>query len=130
MAADLARTHFSRSRDLATKAGRLVDEAVNHVRNRGLTRERAILQVADTLGLEPRRTKKLIYNELDTLSSTEYRDILLRFQRHLDAEAQDLSSRLANVKRRRRQLEAQHGSADFAVDASGDRDAAALHCRG
>lgn len=124
-----SRDQYSRKRLLATEAGRLVDEAVTHIRNRGYTRERAILEVANSLGLQPHRAKKLAYNEVDTLDTDEYLTILFRFQGHLDAEAQNLASRLASIKKRRRQLESQHASTGRGMGAAEDRGPSDLDCR-
>ena len=124
---NIARDQYSQKRALATKAGQLIDEAVTHIRNRGLTRERAILEIADCMGMNPHRAKKLAYSDAEVIEPEEYRAILFRFREHLDSEAESLVSRLAGVKRRRRQLESQHGSTWFGMGVaetrgSSDRD--------
>lgn len=130
MAPKLSRYQYSQKRALATKAGQLIDEAVTHIRNRGHTREHAILAVADYLGLNPHRAKKLAYSDVEAIDPEEYKAILFRFRGLLDSEEENLASRLASVKRRRRQLESQHVSTGFGVDAAETRGSPDWNHRG
>lgn len=101
----LSRTHYS-VESLIRDAASLIDDVVTDIRNRGFTREQAFAQAAVELGLPLNRAKKLAYGELQKIAAEEYRAIQRRFEKHLDAEAKHLNTRMEAVKKRRQDLDA------------------------
>lgn len=88
-----------------TEAASLVDDAVTSIRNRGFTREHAVKQAAQSLGVPESRAKALLYGKVFAVAAEEYRSIKARFLAHLDAEAEYLSQRAEAARMRRREME-------------------------
>lgn len=83
----------------------VVDEVVLAFRNRGFGKKQAMEQAALELGITPRRVQSFIYGDAFALATDEYQRIKARFLSHLDAEAERLARRSAELRARRRQME-------------------------
>lgn len=102
----MGRSNFSPDDTLRLASG-LFDEMVTDVRNRGTTKELAVLDRSTFCGISLRWAKKLLYGELGRISPNKSAIIQRRFLEHLDdqmayheTEKQKLRLRLQQMKLR------------------------------
>ena len=95
--------HYSAT-DRTRHAAELLEDVVNAFRNRGHTREHALVMAARELALNIRRARALLYDEPVVVLDQEIAAIRAAFLRHLDAEAEHLAARSAAARERLRRI--------------------------
>ena len=83
----------------------MVVDTVLWFRNRGFRNQIAIEQTALALGLSPRKTRSLLYQEPTATLRDEYISVREAFRRHLLARVDDLARLSEAARMRHRQME-------------------------
>lgn len=97
--------NYSDQYETIREAESIVDEVVTDYRNRGHRTPYAIKQAAQALGTSAWKAKALFYGEAGAICLDMLREMRLRFEAHLDAEAAHALERAAAKTARREQME-------------------------
>ena len=91
-------THVDAIPDPLRTAAEIVDAVVCAIRNHGYTRERAIEDAAEALGLSPRRVKALLHGQAFSMPLSEFQQIRSAYRAHLDAQVDYHLSQAAKAR--------------------------------
>lgn len=106
MVTTLTRNNLCDSESQWIKAAeQIIYETVISFRQRGLRRDAAIEQASLALGITPRRTWSIFYDQPFAMPRKEYERLKKNFAAHLEAEAIDLARRADAARLRRQQIE-------------------------